>query len=168
MTALFVVILPIFAWRSHTRLEEREVLVAPIEQVGATAHIRTRKFISSAIKISEFKLALSQSQMEKWIANGVWAVHCERKIVTARDVITAPVVRITDRAKYPSRSFPLCLGLRQEIPRRQVLRKSRWIVAVLREQIAVGAKCFDTSVRFFAESGHGNSGDERWRSPSPR
>src|SRR5262249_48912554 len=134
--------------------EERKVFIRALEDFSAGAHVRTSEFIGRAIQVAQLKLTLAQSQVEEWIFDGIGAVHRHGQIIPTSHVVPTKEVRVSDSAQNPSGSFPICLWLRQEIPRSPILLERGGIICFLRELIAFSAEGLNSLVDCVVEFSH--------------
>ena len=74
------------------------------------------EFVGGALEVAQLKLRLAEPQMQKGVADGIWAVHGVAEGIAGGFVAAAQKFGVAHGGQYPSGSFPFGLRLGQQIP----------------------------------------------------
>lgn len=74
------------------------------------------EFVGGALEVAQLKLRLAEPQMQKGVADGIWAVHRVTEGVAGGFVAAAQKFGVAHRSQYPSGGFPFGLRFGQQIP----------------------------------------------------
>ena len=130
------------------------LLVVGGKNLSAASHIRPHEFIGSAIKVPEFELTLSKSEMDERIPNCTRALHRKREIVPTGNEIGPEKIGIANRDNYPRRRFPLRSWFGKRAPSGPIQRQRFRVITGTGALISLGAQALDFGMNRISELFH--------------